>query len=107
VKAGSAAERVVVGPDVPPPVVVFSGVDGVLVAEELVFDCVPVCVFGVSGALETVTVFVPEPHAASSAAQPTPSAAAIVEDPVRVICRWYSPPARSIPQNIYIFISGC
>jgi hypothetical protein len=82
VNAGSGAERVVAAP-VPPLVVVGAGVVGV-VAEEVVFGFVLVCV-GVSGALETVTVFVPEPHAASSAAQPTPSAVAIAEDRVRVI----------------------
>jgi hypothetical protein len=101
VNAGSGAERVVADP-VPPPVVPGAGVVGVVVvAEDVVFGFELVCV-GVRGALETVTVFVPEPQAASSAAQPAPSAAAITVGRVLVIVRCYSPPARPI-LNIYFY----
>jgi hypothetical protein len=65
VKAGSGAERVVVVVPVEVPVVlVCVGVVWVLVG--VVLDCVLGVVTGVSGALETVTVFVPTPHAPSS-----------------------------------------
>ena len=90
--AGSGAARVVVDGVVPALLVdvVCAGVVAVLV----VFAAVAVdavCVDG--GALDAVTVFVDEPHAASSAAAHAHSAAVeIARVAVRFIVPWYSPP---------------
>jgi hypothetical protein len=74
VNAGSGAERVV---DVPVVVPVEVLVELVCVGVLWVVPGVAVELVGVSGALETVTVFVPPPHAASSVAAPASSAATL------------------------------
>jgi hypothetical protein len=91
VNAGSGAERVVVV-----PVAVLVGVLAELVCVCVLWVVLGVAVelVGVSGALETVTVFVPPPHAASSAAALASSATTLarsafdlVLQPVRCILR--------------------
>jgi hypothetical protein len=73
VKAGSGAERVVVVPVAVFVELVCAGVVWVLA----VVLCVAVELVGVSGALDTVTVFVPPPHAASSGIALASSAATL------------------------------
>jgi hypothetical protein len=90
--AGSGAERVVDEPVVVVALVVVGGVFAVLDFVVLVVGAV-VAVWDTGGALAAVTVFVPEPHAASSAAAPS---AVTVESALArtgVIDQSYSPPA--------------
>jgi hypothetical protein len=93
VNAGSGAERVVDVPVVPVEVLVELVCVGVVCVLSVVLG-VAVELVGISGALETVTVFVPPPHAANSAAAPVSSAATLarsavdlVLEPVRCILR--------------------
>jgi hypothetical protein len=76
VKAGSGAERVVAVPVAVLVELVELVCVGVVWVLAVVL-CVAVELVGVSGALDTVTVFVPPPHAASSSAAPASSAATL------------------------------
>jgi hypothetical protein len=91
VNAGSGAERVVV-------LVLLDGVDvlaGVLVVVEAVFGGAVAVLCEVGGTLETVTVFVPEPHAASASAAHTHRTDRAAGESLWDITPWYSPPARA------------
>jgi hypothetical protein len=92
VNAGSGAACVVV---VAVPVVVV-GVVAVLVVLALVCVFVVVDVCETGGTLDTVTVFVCEPQATSSAAMHAHSAVKIARKTVGLICPWYSPLARAL-----------
>jgi hypothetical protein len=75
VNAGSGAERVVVPPLAPLAGVVPVGVDVAPVAVLVVFALVVGVVCESGGALDTVTVFVAEPHALNSNAEAHSAAA--------------------------------
>jgi hypothetical protein len=87
VNAGSVAARVVVGPEVPPLVVVCAGVVlvGVVAVVPVRARAVAPVVCAGAGVLATVTVFVAEPHPPSSAPADTPRTSVIVDSRLRLI----------------------
>ena len=93
VNAGSGAERVLVVGACVLVELVCVGVVCVLVDGVVVLGCVLVAVCETAGASAAVTVFVPEPHAASAAVAATHSAIEVARKPfVRAMSPWYSPP---------------